>query len=126
MDLTCYCTLYFCTLYFAWFHFKVSPAIIPSMINLTVVEQNSAVFTCQVQTTTLSNTSISWRVNGSTLGIDGANYIIMDQVINSSLIQSILKILNVTLFDAGVYSCLAENLAGSDVADGVLSVYAVG
>ena len=104
----------------------VSPTIIPTMMNQTVVEQNFATFTCEVQTTTLSNTSISWKVNGSTLDMFNVKYVLTKQVLNSTLIQSTLRILNVTLFDAGVYSCCAENLAGSDVADGILSVHAIG
>ena len=104
----------------------VSPTIIPSMMNQTVIEQNSAIFTCEVQTTTLSNTSISWKVNGSTLDMFNVKYALTEQLLNSTLIQSTLKILNVTLFDAGVYSCCAENLAGSDVANGILFVHGIG
>ena len=87
-----------------------------------VVEASYATFTCVVQTNSLADLSIIWKFNNVTIEMTSLTYTMEKQDLNASTAESILTISNVTILNAGVYSCVAENLAGSDVADGVLSV----
>ena len=84
-----------------------------------VVEAGYATFTCVVQTNSLADVSIIWKFNNVTIEMTD---VMERHNLNTSTAESILTISNVTILDAGVYCCVADNFAGSDVADGVLSV----
>ena len=87
-----------------------------------VAETDYAAFTCVVQTNGLSSTSVMWKFNNVTIQLTNRTHRIERHDLNRSATESILTISNVTIVDTGVYSCVAENIAGSDVADSMLSV----
>ena len=91
-------------------------------ILFSVTEADYATFTCVVQTISLSSTSILWKFNNVTIDMTNITHRIERHDLNRSTTETILTISNVTIADAGVYSCVAENIAGSDVDDSMLSV----
>ena len=66
----------------------------------------------------------TWRVNGQTLNNDSKFTVYEDLVSRSGIIvaKSVLQICDVEASDAGVYSCSAGNVLGSDSASFEMSV----
>ena len=102
----------------------MSPTLISTPISKTVVEGHSAVFSCKVKTVNAAGINLVWAFENITL--DGAfseKYLIETNSINTDIVEYNLTIFNVAPSDAGVYTCVVENAAGSDRASGTLSVF---
>ena len=99
----------------------VSPVIIIGIVNTTAIESENITLSCQ--TTYSINTTVTWKVNGNDVDIfNVSKYRIMKRVISETIVESNLMIINVTLSDVGMYTCVAENKAGNDISNGVLRV----
>ena len=66
--------------------------------------------------------TISWYFNTMLLNVsDASDYIILNTM-REKVIESLLIIINPQLFDAGTYTCRAENVIGSDSSAGILTI----
>jgi len=99
----------------------VSPIIFIGIINTTAIKEENVTFRCQ--TTYSINTTVTWKFNDSDVDISNVSkYEVINTVISGTIFESNLMIINVTLLDVGMYTCVAVNEAGNDISDGFLSV----
>ena len=93
----------------------------PEVVNQTINEEDTALFTCQATGTPIPN--ISWYFNG--VPVDEANtmkYMISEMLLNTIAKSSTLTVLKVQTSDTGTYTCKAFNFASTDISSGVLTV----
>ena len=91
------------------------------MNDLLINETNSANFVCQA--TGVPIPSVKWYFNGEMINppnILKYNYLRM--VLNESVIESALNIIDVELSDVGTYTCEAENIIDKDQSSGILTL----
>ena len=83
-------------------------------------ETNPITFSCQAIGEPVPN--ISWYFNGAMIDVsNGSKYIIFNSS-NGTMVISLLTIMNTRSSDVGRYTCVAENVIGSDQSSGVLTV----
>ena len=97
----------------------VSPSISPKIIDQTQNEGDTTSFTCQVTGEPVP--TISWYFNGDLL-VNGTEHMISTMLLNTTTINSTLKIMNVQSSDVGTYKCNATNVVSNDTSSGVLTV----
>ena len=97
----------------------VAPTISPEVMDQVQDEGDTASFTCQATGEPVP--TISWYFNGALLA-DGATHTISETSVNTSIINSTLKIMSVESSDVGTYTCNATNVVSSDTSSGVLTV----
>ena len=86
-------------------------------------ETNPVTFTCGATGEPVP--TISWYFNTMLLNVsDASDYIILiiTNTMREKVIESSLIIINPQLFDAGTYTCRAENVIGSDSSAGILTI----
>ena len=66
--------------------------------------------------------NISWYFNGEMIDVSNASKYIISNSLNGTMVTSLLTIMNTQSYDVGRYTCVAENIIGSDQSSGVLSV----
>jgi len=97
--------------------------ISPEVINQTLNDGDTALFTCQATGNPIPN--ISWYFNGVPVKKDNAtkyNIMISEMSLNSIAKSSTLTIMNVQSPDIGTYTCEAINFASTDTSSGVLTI----
>ena len=98
-----------------------APVISPPLLNQTLHAGDTAIFTCQVTGTPITN--ITWYFNG--VPVETANtmkYVVSETSFNPTFKESKLSINNVELSEMGVYTCNASNIISSDISSGMLTV----
>ena len=101
--------------------FIVSPVILVELINTTAIKGENVTFKCQ--TTHSVNTTVTWKFNSSDIDVSNiSKYRVIETLISETVYESSLVVMGVTLFDVGVFTCLAENEAGNDTTNGTLRV----
>ena len=80
-------------------------------------ETNPVTFTCGATGEPVP--TISWYFN--TMLLNASDYIILNTM-REKVIESSLIIINPQLFDAGTYTCRAENVISSDSSAGILTI----
>jgi len=91
------------------------------VINQTIDEGDTALVTCL--TTGKLIPTVSWFFNG--VPVEKASttkYMISEMLLNPIIKNSTLTIMNLTVSDAGIYTCYAANQLSSDSSSGVLTV----
>ena len=98
-----------------------SPVIAVELIDQTMVEGDTAFFTCQATGTPIPN--ISWYFNGAPVDtVNTIKYMISEMEFNPITKNSTLTIMNLELSDIGTYSCNATNFVSGITSSGILSV----
>ena len=99
----------------------VSPIIFVGIINTTAIKEENVTFRCL--TSYSINTTVTWKFNDSDVDISNVSkYVIINTVISGTIFESNFIIINVTLLDVGMYTCVSLNEAGNDTSDGFLRV----
>ena len=83
-------------------------------------ETNSITFSCQAIGEPVPN--ISWYFNGAMIDVSNTSKYIISNSSNGTMVISLLTIKNTQSSDVGRYTCVAENIIGSDQSSGVLTV----
>ena len=83
-------------------------------------ETNPVTFGCQAIGEPVSN--ISWYFNGEMIDVSNVSKYIISNSLNGTMVISLLTIMNTQSSDVGRYTCVAENIIGSDQTSGVLTV----
>ena len=65
--------------------------------------------------------TISWYFNGVGINVSDASIDVSSSE-NGTSVNSSLSVMNVQSSDVGTYTCLAENIIGSDQSSGILTV----
>ena len=101
--------------------FLVAPEIILQLINLLENETNPTQFMCQA--TGVPVPFIQWYFNAVMINLSNSSkYNISSIFLNETIIESTLFIINAESSDVGTYTCVADNIIGTDQSSGVLSV----
>ena len=101
--------------------YKDAPVINVGVVDQTLNEGDTALFTCQASGTPMPK--IVWYFNGAP--VDKANtmkYVISEVLFNPTTKNTTLKILNADSSDIGAYTCNATNVVSSDTSSGMLDV----
>jgi len=96
------------------------PEIILELHDKLEDETNLTSFTCRATGKPVPN--ITWYFNGVVIEESDANKYKITRSIMTTLIESTLRVFNVTLSDIGTYVCNATNELGSDISIGVLTM----
>ena len=100
---------------------SVAPEIILQLTDLLENETNPIQFVCQAIGVPVPY--IMWYFNGVMVNLSNSSkYNISSMYLNESIIESTLKIMKAKSSDVGAYTCMAENIIGSDQTFGVLTV----
>ena len=97
------------------------PEITGDVTDHVVVEKetNSVTFTCKAIGE--PSPAISWYFNDVRINQENDEYIIYAAGVPGK-VESSLTIFNPVFSDAGTYTCYAENVVGSDISSGILTV----
>ena len=97
--------------------FTVNPEITSEIRDLSDVEIDKANFSCQAVGEPLPD--ITWYLNGVMINVSDNidKYTTVSRSLNITTIENTLTVYNVTSSDVGVYSCIATNIAGSDISN---------
>ena len=93
------------------------------MVNIEIQNQEDNVsFKCQAVGEPVPD--ISWYFNGVMINVsdNSSKYMIKSRSLNVTTTENTLTVYNVTLFDVGVYTCIASNVIGNDSDSGHLKV----
>ena len=101
--------------------FSVAPEIILQLIDLLENETNPTQFVCQA--TGVPVPYIQWYFNAVMINLSNSSkYNSSSKALNETIIESALFIINAESSDVGTYTCVAENIFGTDQSSGILSV----
>ena len=100
--------------------YVVSAKITTSVNDLTENETNSAAFICQAIGEPVP--IINWYFNQTKINVSNESIHNISISLNGTEITSLLIIAYAQSFDAGTYTCQAENFLGSDESFGILTV----
>ena len=98
----------------------VQAEITDGVIDMLENETNPITFSCQAIGEPVPN--ISWYFNGEMIDVSNASKYIISNSSNGTMVISLLTIMNTQSSDVGRYTCVAENIIGSDQSSGVLLV----
>ena len=102
------------------FLYTVETEITMDIVDSLENETNPIAFSCQAIGEPFPN--ISWYFNGAMIDVTNASKYIISNSSNGTMVISLLTIMNTQSSDVGRYTCVAENIIGSDHASGVLIV----
>ena len=102
------------------FLYTVETEITMDVVDSLENETNPITFSCQAIGEPVP--TISWYFNGEMIDVSNASKYIISNSSNGTLITSLLTIMNTQSHDVGRYTCVAENIIGSDQTSGVLTV----
>ena len=83
-------------------------------------ETNPITFSCQAIGEPVPN--INWYFNGEMIDVSNISKYIISNSSNGTMVISLITILNTQSSDVGRYTCVAENIIGSEQNSGVLTV----
>ena len=98
----------------------VQTEIIKEVTDVLENETNAVAFNCQAIGEPVPN--ISWYFNGIMINISDTTKYNFSTLMNGTLITSLLNIMNTQSSDVGRYTCVAENIIGSDQSSGILTI----
>ena len=98
----------------------VQVEITNGVINMLENETNPIAFSCQAVGEPVPD--ISWYFNGEMIDVSNASKYIISNSSNGTMVISLLTIMNTQSSDVGRYTCVAENIIGSDQSSGILTV----
>ena len=98
----------------------VLPEINYHLVDVTVNETQNANFICQAIGE--PSPTITWYFNGIVMDLSDRSKYNGHLLTLSGNILSFLTIINAVSSDAGIYTCQAENIIGSDQTSGILTV----
>ena len=98
-----------------------APVIDIGVIDQTLNEGDTALFTCQATGIPIPN--ISWYFNGAqVVKTDAMKYMLSEESFNPTTKNSTLKIVDLDSSDIGRYTCNATNIVTSDTSCGMLAI----
>ena len=89
------------------------------MVDLVENESNPVTFSCQAIGEPLP--TISWYFNDVMINSSDENEYNISTSLNGTAVTSILTVVNAQSSDVGTYTCIAENIIGSDQSSGILT-----
>ena len=98
----------------------VQAEITDGVIDMLENETNPITFSCQAIGEPVPN--ISWYFNGAMINVSNASKYIISNSSNGTMVISLLTIMSTQSSDVGRYTCVAENIIGSDQSFGILRV----
>ena len=98
----------------------VQAEITNGLIDILHNETNPITFSCEAIGESVPN--ISWYFNGEMIDVSNASKYIISNSSNGTMVISLLTIMNTQSSDVGRYTCVAENIIGSDQNSGILTV----
>ena len=104
------------------YFYIVAPEIVLQLTDLLENETNPTQFTCQAIGVPVP--SIEWYFNGTIINLSSnrSKYDSSSMLLNESIIESFLSVMNAQSSDVGRYTCQAENIIGTAQSLGVLTV----
>ena len=100
--------------------YLVQPEITVEVTDLLENETNPIVFSCEATGEPVP--TITWYYKGVVIDISNITKYNLLNSSNGTFATSSLTIVNAQSADVGAYTCLAENIIGSDRSSGVLTV----
>ena len=101
--------------------FSVAPEITLQLIDLLENETNPTQFVCQA--TGVPVPYIQWYFNAVMINLSNSSKYNSSLIaLNETITESTLFIINAESSDVGTYTCVADNIIGTDRSSGVLSV----
>ena len=101
--------------------FVVDPAeIIKSVTDLLENETYPVTFTCKATGEPVP--TISWYFNDDPINVSNTSDYNISSIVNETVVESLLTVFDTQSADVGRYTCLAENIIGTDQSSGVLTV----
>ena len=83
-------------------------------------ETNPITFNCQAIGEPVPN--IDWYFKGVMINVSNASKYNISNTSNETTVTSLLMISNIKSSDVGTYTCVAENIIGTDQSPGILTV----
>ena len=83
-------------------------------------ETNLVTFNCEAAGEPIP--SISWYYNGFMINVSDESEYRVSSSMNDTVITSLFTILYAQSYDAGIYTCEAENFIGNDSSSGILTI----
>ena len=83
-------------------------------------ETNPITFSCQATGEPVP--TISWYFNGDMVNVSDTSKYNVSSLVNETLVESFLTIMNAQSSDVGTYTCQAANIFGIDKSYGILTV----
>ena len=102
------------------FLYLVQTEITAGLTDVLENETNSVTFNCQAIGEPVPN--ISWYFDGIMINVSDTSKYNDFNSVNGTEVTNILTILNTQSFNAGIYTCEAENFLGTDESSGILTV----
>ena len=99
--------------------FAVQSEIINDIVDLVENESNPVTFSCQAIGEPLP--TISWYFNDVMINSSDDNEYNISTSLNGTAVTSILTVVNAQSSDVGTYTCIVENIIGSDQSSGKLT-----
>ena len=102
------------------FVYVVQAEIINDVADLLENETNAVTFTCQSLGEPVP--TISWYFNDDMINVSDSSKYNITSSVNGTLVKSLLTIVSIISSDVGTYTCHANNIIGTDINSGILTV----